>query len=289
MELIRESLACMRCGYDLLRQPIDGRCPECGLPVASSLALRLDHLQHGEAALRRPGRVAAAVVMAAVNILLSTVLQLAAPLLASLDSLRGQVSLLQGQVRLWGWMVSLASVLVSGFLLWSATRPSEVALHSELGRWRRWMLVGHVAWAVALAIAAGMEWFDYAFSDPLRNSIPWGGVAIQLPGMTCALSAFHALLAITGRRSQALREARAARQSVTLMNTTAALAVVFAIAVPLLHRLEQDWASTFAMAGAACMSVLLVFGAAYLLANAWWVAHALLLPKSKIEDMVDAL
>ena len=286
---IRVSLSCMRCRYELLGQPIDGRCPECGLPVASSLALRVDHLQHDEAELRRPGLVAAAVVMAAVNILLCTVLQLAAPLLASVDSLRGQVSLLQGQVRLWGWIVSLASVLVSGFLLWSATRPTEAALRSEWGRWRRWMLVGHMAWAAALTIAAGMEWFDYAFSDPIRNSIPWGGVAIQLPGVTCALSAFHALLAIVGRRSQALREARAARQSVSLMNTTAALVVVFTIAAPLLHRLEQDWASTFAMAGAACMSVLLVFGAAYLVANAWWVAHALLLPKPRIEDMVEPL
>jgi hypothetical protein len=279
----------MRCRYELLGQPFDGRCPECGLPIAASLALRTDHLQHDEAALRRPGLVATSVVIAAVNILLCTVLQLAAPLLSSIDSLRGQVSLLQGQVRLWGWMASLASVLVSGFLLWSATRGDEPALRSEWGRWRRWMVVGHAFWAGALAIAAGMEWFDYTFSDPIRNSIPWAGIAIQLPGVTCALSAFHALLAIVGRRSQALREARAARQSVSLMNTTAALVVVFAIATPLLHRLEQDWASLLATVGSVAMSVLLVFGAAYLVANAWWVAHALLLPKPRIEEMVDSL
>jgi hypothetical protein len=257
--------------------------------VASSLALRADHLQHDEAALRRPGLVAVAVVAAAVNILLCAVLQLAAPLLTSIDSLRGQVSLLQGQVRLWGWMASVASVLAAGLLLWTATTPTEAALRSEWGRWRRWMLVGHVTWACALALAVGCEWFDYALSDPVRNSIPWAGIAIQLPGVTCALSAFHALLAIVGRRSQALREARAARQSVSLMNTTAALVVVFAIAAPLLHRLEQDWASVVASVGAVCMSALLVFGAAYLVANAWWVAHALLLPKPKIEDLVEPL
>jgi hypothetical protein len=287
MGSIRVSLRCMRCRYELLGQPIDGRCPECGLPVAGSLALRADHLQHDEARLRRPGLVAAAVVTAAVNILLCTVLQLAAPLLASIDSLRGQVSLLQGQVRLWGWMASLASVLAAGFLLWAATTPGEAALRSEWGRWRRWMLVGHVAWAGALAFAAGMTWFDYTFSDPIRNSIPWAGIAIQLPGVTCALSAFHALLAIVGRRSHALREARAARQSVSLMNTTAALVVVFTIATPLLHRLEMDGASTTTMVGAVVMSFLLVFGAAYLVANAWWVAHALLLPKPRIEDLIE--
>jgi hypothetical protein len=41
------------------------------------------------------------------------------------------------------------------------------------------------------------------------------------------------------------------------------------------------------MVGAVVMSFLLVFGAAYLVANAWWVAHALLLPKPRIEDLIE--
>jgi hypothetical protein len=73
---------------------------------------------------------------------------------------------------------------------------------------------------------------------------------------------------------------------VTLMNGTAALVVVSTIAAPLLFRLGFDWLSTVATTMAVCTAVLLLFGAAYLLANAWWVARALVLPKPRAEAWI---
>jgi hypothetical protein len=286
MGVIRASLRCMRCRYELLGMPLEGRCPECGFPVATSLTTQVDHLQHAEVALTRPVWVAAAVVANALAVLFCVVFQLAAPMLASIDSLLGRQTLLQGQVRLWGWMVSFVVVLLTVALSTAGISRREAALRSEWSRWRTWMMVGLVAWMLALATAIALQWNGYRLPDSLRGALPWVGIAIQLPGMTCALAGFHPLLAIAGRRSQALREARAARQSVSLLNGTAALVVVSAISAPLLFRLGFDWLSTVATTMAVCTAVLLLFGAAYLLANAWWVARALVLPKPRTETLV---
>lgn len=287
MGSIRVSLRCMRCRYELLGQPVAGRCPECGLAVVASLAMRTDHLQHGEAALRRPGLVSAALVGGAMALLLSVALQVAGPMLSVVDTLRGQTSLLQGQVRLWGWIGSLLVVTIAGALAARATSAAEGGLRDELGRWRTWLLTGFVGWAAALAVAMVLQWNVVHLPDALRSSMPWIGVAIQLPGLTSALAGLNALLAITGRRSQSFAEAHAARQSVSLLNSTAALVVVFAIAVPMLHRLEFDVLAVTAMCVTGGLAALLLFGSAYLVANAWWVARALVLPKPHIEEVIE--
>ena len=41
-------MTCFACGYDLRETPADGRCPECGLPVAETRAKLTDLATHGD-------------------------------------------------------------------------------------------------------------------------------------------------------------------------------------------------------------------------------------------------
>lgn len=287
METIRASLPCLRCGYDLTGQPLEGRCPECTMPVVSSLAAAVEHEQHPQVALRSPIRIAIALLACGIGTLLAVALQLGAPMLTTIDSLMGRVSRIPGSVRLIGWIGSAAVIALAAILLQVALLRREGALRNELGRWRWWLIAGAWSWAVAAGTAAVAQWNQAWLPEALRGSLPWAGIALQLPGMAATLSGLHALLAITGRRSQAFTEAQAARQSLQLLNATAALALVLSVASPILqYRLGWMLLAHTSRALAGCLGVLLLFGAAYLVANTWWVARALILPPVRVDRVL---
>lgn len=288
METIRASLPCYRCGYDLTGQPVEGRCPECTFAVVASLGASVEHTQHQLVALRSPRRVAAAIFACGLATLMSVALQLGAPTLFTIDSVLGRTSRLPFTMQWIAWIGSGVLVAIAAVALHLALSPREAALRKEVGRWRRWLLAGAWAWAAAATLAAVLQSNQIRLPDPVRNALPWAGVAVQLPGMAAMLTGLHVLLAITGRRSQAFSEAKAARQSVQLLNTTAALALVFAVASPILQfKLGWIWLAYTSRALAACMAALLIFGAAYLVANVWWVARALVLPPIRPEQVLD--
>jgi hypothetical protein len=214
-------------------------------------------------------------------------LQLGGPMLALVDLLTNRSSVITLRVRLWSWVLSalaLAVALGASHLLWLRREP---ALRLEMGRWRFWMLLGAWLWMLATAAAAWALLQPQHLSDSVRAALPWAGTAIQLPGMAMMLSGLSVLLAITGRRSQAYREAGAARQSVKLLNITAALLVVCSIASPVLHeRLRWHILGYISDTAVLALAGLLLFGAAYLMANAWWIGRALVLPPMQMEEAV---
>lgn len=257
------------------------------MPVVSSLAAAVEHTQNPHVALQAPWRVAGSLVACSVAALACVALQLGAPMLLAIDSLMGRTSRLPITVRLVGWVGSALALAVTVVLLHLALNRRETALRQELGRWRRWLLAGAWGWALAAALASLALWNQIWLPDALRAALPWAGIAVQLPGMAAMLSGLHALLAITGRRSQAYTEANAARQSVQLLNAVAALALVFSVASPILQdKLAWVWLAHTTRALSACMGVLLLFGAGYLVANTWWVARALVLPPMRSERLL---
>lgn len=283
----------MRCRYQLLGQPLLGACPECGLSVASSLAANMEHSQRTLADLRKPHRVAAAVVSGAVAVLASVALQMGAPMLSTIESFTGHRGSFPDRIRLWGWIGSALALLVTVTLLHAALGRGESMLRREMGRWRLWLLAGGWCWLVAVAASAAVAWRGFGLPRAVLDALPWAGVAIQLPGMAAMLSGYHALLAITGRRSRTFTEASAARQSVRLLNGTAALLVVISIAGLILQtRVVQDpdlqvLVGVTSRVAAACLAALLLFGSAYLVANAWWIARSLLLPTDRGNESPD--
>lgn len=281
----------MRCGYQLLGQPLLGACPECGLSVASSLAASMEHVQRALTDLRRPRLVATMLVACAITVLVCIALQMGGPMLSMFESFTGQRSPFPDRIRMWSWSLSAVALLASAALGHAALRPSEPALRREMGRWRFWLLAGMWLWCAAAIAAVLLMRFGSRLPAALLPALPWVGVAIQLPGMAMMLSGYHALLAVLGRRSRTFTEATAARQSVKLLNGTAALLLVLTMASLILENRVvrgpdlRELVSIMSRAGAACLAGLLLFGSAYLVANAWWIGRNLLLPTERVEDI----
>ena len=154
-------------------------------------------------------------------------------------------------------------------------------------------LIGLWTWCAAAIVAVLLSRFVGPLPAALRTALPWVGVAIQLPGMAMMLSGYHALLAVLGRRSRTFMEANAARQSVKLLNGTAALLLVLTMASLILENRVlrgvdlADLVRIMSRAGGACLAALLLFGSAYLVANAWWIGRTLLLPPERSEDLAN--
>lgn len=224
----------------------------------------------------------------AVAILVCVASQLGAPMLMAIDSMTNRVSLFPVRLRLLAWIASACVLTVAGIMSHIAISRGEAHLRMEFGRWRFWFLLGTWLWMAGTLLISAAAWNASDIPSSVRHSLSVISIAIQLPGMAIMLSGFSVLLAITGRRSQAYREAGAARQSVHLLNINAGLLVGFGFAAPILReRMQWDFLAMMTQALTACMAALLLFGSAYLVANAWWICKSLRTPLLTMEEFLD--
>ena len=283
-------MPCLRCRYDLRGAEALGRCPECGLAVATTLASSTAPRARVLAALRRPRRVALLVLAAGLGQFLCVMLQLAAPMLSTATLLTGMNETFSHHVRFWGWTLSAMVLAGAAACSHACVDRAEGPLRAEMGRWRGLLSVGLWAWTLAAAGAAFAAWQAPFLPDVWRSALPWIGVATQLPGMTVAMAAFGVLLGIVGRRSLAFTESGAARQGVHLVNSVAAITLVTSLASFWLRgRQDADWMlwlHLLLLVASVCLAGLLLLGSAYLLSNSWLVARALVLPPPRLEDAI---
>ena len=258
-------------------------CPECGLAVATTLAGNSDAQIRALVALQRPARVATFLVAIPLACMLAAVLQTAGPLIAFIDSMSGQSSKIAGQIRFFGWAASCVFIAAACVIAMLGLLASEISMRAEMRKWRLWLNGGLLLWVATLIviIVGAIQFQSQEWSmDWLKISAP----ALQLPAFAMVLISYKRVLMVCGRRSQAFREAGAARQNINLLIYTLGLVALGAFASPvLLHKLGWELAAILSDSLVAVESAVLIFGLAYLVANAWWIARSLLLPPMKFE------
>jgi hypothetical protein len=282
-------LTCLRCRYQLRGLAALARCPECGLPIVTSLAASTNPGQRAAAALRHPMRVALLVLALGMTELACVVVQLAAPLLSMTSMLTGMSEGFSHRLRFWGWAISAVILAAAALATPVCTGPSEAPLRAEMGRWRGWLMVGLWAWSLAAAGAAAAAFQAPFLPDIWRSALPWIGLATQLPGMAVALEAYAVLVGIAGRRSQTFSEAQAVRKSLPVINSVAAMAVVASLAGFWLRNRDSDWqtvSSGILLSSSLALGAVLLLGSAFMASHAWLVARGLMKPAPRLEEML---
>ena len=283
MPKLASHILCDRCKYDLHGLDLFDVCPECGLAVATTLAVNSDLKVRALVALQQPRRVATFLVAIPLACMLAAVLQSAGPMIAFIDSLSGQTSRIAQQIRFFGWAASCVLIALACVFALIGLFAHEVALRAEMRKWRGWLNGGLLLWVATLIVimvsALKLQQQEWVM-DWLKMSSP----ALQLPAFAMVLISYRRLLLVCGRRSQAFREAGSARQNINLLIYTLGLVALGAFASPiLLHKLGWEIAAMVSDSLVAVESAVLIFGLAYLVANAWWIARSLLLPPMKFE------
>ena len=283
MPKLASHVRCDGCKYDLYGCDLLDVCPECALAVVTTLAGNSDSQIRALVALQRPHRVAAFLVAVPLTCMLAAVLQSAGPMIAFFDFMSGQTSRFAAQIRFFGWAASCALVIATCLIACWGLLASEFSLRAEMRKWRVWLNGGLLLWMATL-IAIIVCVIEFQSQDWIMECLKTSAPALQLPAFTIVLISYRRLLMVCGRRSQAFREAGAARQNINLLIYTLGLVALGAFASPiLLHKLGWDWAAFLSDTLVAVESGVLIFGLAYLVANAWWIARSLLLPAMKFE------
>ena len=283
MPKLASHVRCDGCKYDLYGCDLLDVCPECALAVVTTLAGNSDSQIRALVALQRPHRVAAFLVAVPLTCMLAAVLQSAGPMIAFFDFMLGQTSRFAAQIRFFGWAASCALVIATCLIACWGLLASEFSLRAEMRKWRVWLNGGLLLWMATL-IAIIVCVIEFQSQDWIMECLKTSAPALQLPAFAIVLISYRRLLMVCGRRSQAFREAGAARQNINLLIYTLGLVALGAFASPILHhKLGWDWAAFLSDSLVAVESGVLIFGLAYLVANAWWIARSLLLPPMKFE------
>ncbi len=283
MPKLASHIRCDRCKYNLYGLELLDVCPECGLAVATTLASNSNLQIRALVALQRPARVALLLVSIPLACMLAAVLQSAGPMIALLDSLSGQNTKLSEQIRLFGWVASWALLALACVIAIMGLLASEYCLRAEMRKWRMWLNGGLALWLVTLIVIIGCA-FNFRSQTWIMDWLTMSAPVMQLPAFAIVLISYRRLLVVCGRRSQAFREAGTARQNINLLIYTVGLVALGAFASPILRtRLGWEIAALVSDSLVAVESGVLLFGLAYLVANAWWIAKSLLLPPMKFQ------
>ncbi|MCE2882516.1 MAG: hypothetical protein LW636_09185 [Planctomycetaceae bacterium] len=274
---IRKPFQCAQCGYDLEGLPVRGNCPECGCEIVTSLARAVDGDAEEDHATPREGAAARAraLFFACLSILLSS-LAVGPAFIASMTAGGGRLAPPGGIapppqideiLRLTVTVLSAASA--AGAALGLATFVVFMPIPTD----------GRALLVRAAGIAAFALWGMLLFGSPGSAGL---SPAWSLPA-ALALLATAPLFRELGTLSRVYRTRRAARQRVDLMLAAALTAGGAWATAELVQTPELAMAAWLLGSMAAA---LFVFGAGYLVVNAWWILRAVTRPAPRIREVV---
>lgn len=286
--VIRESVHCRSCGYNLRGLPVSGRCPECGSEVWENILHTVDPAASRLPRLLNPRRVGTSLVWLMGCLLAGGLLMTVFALLKWLEATNGV-----SRPPFFHWIPVLELPWLAGVAgfagligIWGLARPQGPDPTGVVRRDLRLMGLGLVLWSIVLLVRGLMirQEIIKTLEDPA-----WPALSLVSDiGALVGLVGMRGVLLAIGLRSREYRNAAGARQGLRAM--------VAAVCAHAGGRLTQliNWSvigGSTALAGMSQVLVaiswlMLVIGLAYLLVNAWWIRTSLRRPPPALEEII---
>jgi hypothetical protein len=278
--VVNDALHCRKCGYNLRGLQADGKCPECGLDIWSTVLSTVDPAAGRLPSLRNPPAVGNAILLLTICMLGGTVL-LATPTISRMLNAwqpSTQMDWTQGIPELTWPFAALLGVL-GAWALWRLAPPRGSEPHGAvwIDIWR--VGAGLIGW---LTFSTG--WLAFAESPGLIGNQQ--RLVLHLAAAvfaTIGLLGLRGVFGIIGQRSREYRRSRGGRQSLELI-ITAICAGLLAAAADYVTRLgwfPGRWRGELRMLCTIIIwmsTFMVLIGLTYLVMNAWWIRQALRRP-----------
>lgn len=288
--VVGRSLRCRSCGYNLRGLRLDVRCPECGLPVKTTVDEAIDPAPHDLPALRNPRQLGNALLWLTVCMLLCAIMLALPPAMRALRQVEGwrdSPLLVLGPTEL---LLAAAGVALLGlrsawvFAVHDRRGSDGTGLHRD-GR-----LIG--AGLLIIALSAASAWaIEQAASDIARTESRLTADQLWLrlgfaAGGGLLLVGLGRVLEDIGQRSREYREAQGGRQSTRVMILALSFIVLGTLGqlAAMARRVgPMQWIGEVVVLTCALM---IVIGLSYLVLNAWWVRNALRRRPPRLRDII---
>lgn len=288
--VVGRSLRCRSCGYDLRGLRLEFRCPECGLPVKTTVDETIDVPPHDPPPVRNPRQLGNSLVWLTVCMFACVLLVSMPPVAGALREVDGWadgplLTWLPAELLLGAAAIALLGLRAAWVLIIHDRRGTDGTLLHRHGR-----IIGAGLLIIALA-AAGAWAFERVAIDLMRTEAQamaeqlWLRIGFAFGGWLLLLGLGRVLNEV-GFRSRMYREARSGKQSTTVMAVALvfiALGTVGQLAASMWAAPALQWSSEVLVLACALM---LWIGCAYLVMNAWWVRTALARPAPRLRDIV---
>jgi len=291
-EVLKRTLACRDCGYDLRGLPLGGVCPECGTPVWQTILALIDPETSRLPRLRNPRAVGNGLLLCAVCLLLIPVLLGLGPALRGLCGLLSLPGPSPDVVDLFGLGAAAAAFI--GFFAGQDLGPrKDDPFSSGVRRQLLYMAMGFAVTGTSVLFLVLGGWYRIRLSG--RGWIPHEAISLSLlavatlGGVLFAVLAFGAVLRTVGERSREYRTNLAARQRTRDLGL--AIAIVIVLECLRLNATAHDYPGAALLAATLAIAAfsMVIIGFAYLSLNCYWIRRSLRRPPPTILELITPL